>query len=170
MVMQQYTGPLMMMFMLKAVMGMFTYAMTEEPYHPAIPGFAFHNTSHQNALKILEDGCLIPFIGSISFTLDPCFTVADPGVTFVFPEHVIREKYSGKEPEFRYIPDPEARRKAWESEMEVEVKHQRVYMSDCVEVLAGRDTCWKYGYGYKYRYIDVRDRKYGPWRKFNRDD
>lgn len=135
-------------------------------YKPAITGYLFHNTAINHALKILEDGYLKPFAGSTSFTLDPCFTVADPSVTFIFPESVIREKYGGKEITYHWIKDPQKHREAWESEMEVEVKQQLVYTSDCVEILPGRDCCWKYGRGYKYPYVDVRYRKGWPWAKF----
>lgn len=129
--------------------------------NPAIPGFAFHNTRIETALQILKDGYLKPSLGALSFTLDPCFLVAYTGVTFVFPEQVIRDKYGGRE----LFPRGS---QAWEQEEEVEVRSKIVYVSDCVEVLGGRDACWKYGYGYKYHYVDVRDRKDWVWTKFRR--
>jgi len=145
---------------LMSVPGMMLHTTTQQ-YTPAISGFAFHNTSAKNALQILKDGYIRPFLKAISFTLDPCFTVKSYGVTFVFPEQVIRDKYGGKELFPRSHP-------AWESEMEVEVRDKPVYISDCVEILGGKDVCWKYGYGYKYRYVDIRDRKDWPWREFRR--
>lgn len=140
-------------------------------YKPIVTGFLTHNTYPDKALQILKNGYIKPFAGSTSFSLDPCFTVTIPSVSFIFPESVIREKYGGRE-----LPMPhywthgeEAWRKQWEEEMEVEVKSQLVYIKDCVEILPGRDTCWKYGRGYKYHYVDVRDRDYYPWKEFKRE-
>lgn len=148
------------------VMGMYDWATQTEKFKPAITGYVFHNTRMSNALEIIKAGYIKPSVGSISFTLDPCFTVAYPSVSFAFSENTIREKYSGKEPEYLIHYTREEIKKIWEREMEVEVKAQLVYMSDCVEILEGRDVCWKYGYGYKYHYIDVRERKGKQWEAF----
>lgn len=147
--------------------GLFDWSTSE--YKPAVTGYVTHNTAINSALRILKDGYIRPHLGSISFSLDPCFSVAHPSVSFIFPESVIREKYGGRVPEYLVHYEPEQVRKIWEREMEVEVKDRLVYISDCVEVLPGRDTCWKYGRGYMYHYVDIRDRNYWPWKEFKRE-
>jgi len=126
-----------------------------------IKGYVFHTTSPAAALKILADGCLKPLwaTGEISFSKNPFFgsTVYPGGVTFVFPEKVIREKYGGYDTIWG---------KGYEQEEEVAVKGKLVYMSDCTEVLMERDVARKYGFGWKYPYKDVRYRLATPWRAF----
>ena len=146
--------------------GLFDWSTSE--YKPAITGYLFHNTGDKTALKILKDGYLRRWAGSMSFSLDPCFSVAYPGVTFVFPESIIREKYGGTIIDYHWIEDPVKKRKAWETEMEVEVRERVVYISDCVEILPAVDCCRKYGYGYKRQYVDVRYKKSSPWREFRK--
>ena len=122
-------------------------------------GYVFHTTSPANALKILADRYLTPLfkILDVSFTRDPFLggSVYFHGVTFVFLEKVIIEKYGGKEVEVGY-----------EQEEEVYVTGRVVYIADCHEVLMQRDTVRKYGFGYKYPYKDIRYRLGTPWRAF----
>jgi len=146
------------------------YDWSKSEWKPAITGYVFHNTSILSLFKILKDGYLEPRIGdlitprgSISFTLDPCFSVTTPSVTLVLSEKIIKTKYGGKEPEFRGVPE-ERRFEVWKSEMEIEVKGKRVYIKDCVEILPERACCWKYTYGFKYHFKDIRERLSGPWR------
>ena len=126
-------------------------------YH-GIPNYVFHTTSPPTALKILIDGYLKPSAGIISFTRSPFFgsTVYSRGITFVFPENIIIEKYGGKEVE----PD------IYELEEEIFVENRLVYIEDATEILTERDVARKYGFGLKYPYKDVRYRLGTPWRAF----
>ena len=139
-------------------------------------GYVYHTTSTPKAIKIMKDGYIKPLgIGIsarmpwiISFTLDPLFgsTVDIFGVTFIFSEHTIREKYRGREVPAPHI-EIERWRKAWLEEMEIEVG-ERVYLSDCLEILPETACARKYGLGYKYHYKDVREqvlsKKFNPRR------
>ena len=123
---------------------------------PAIPGYLFHTTSFKNALFILKDGFLRPSVGSISFSKCPWFgsSVEPFGITFVFPEDIIKEKYGGVDEE--YTPGS-----LYEQEEEVSVGRKLVYLTDCVEILPLRATIWKYGIGYRYHFKDIRQRTVG---------
>lgn len=131
----------------------------------AIEGYVFHTTSPVAALKILADGYLKPMwaTGDISFTKDPFLgsSVYFHGITFVFLERVIREKYDGKDIEY-----PPTGHKSWRAEEEVAVTGRIVYISDCFEVLTERDVGRKYGFGLKCPYKDVRYRLGSPSRAF----
>jgi len=131
----------------------------------AIEGYVFHTTSPANALKILADGYLRPMwaTGDIAFTKNPFFgsSVYFHGITFVFPEKVIVEKYGGKEVEY-----PPTALETYKEEEEIAVTGRLVYVSDCTEVLTERDVARKYGFGWRYPYKDVRYRLGTPWRAF----
>jgi len=149
---------------------MYDWSRAEITPKPAITGYLFHSTKIPIAFQILKDGYIKPFAGSISFTLDPCFNVGIPSLSFIFPEKLIRDKYGGVDlpmPHY-WTQGEEAWRKQWEEEMEVEVKGKLVYVSDCVEILPERAACWKYGRGYGYHFKDIRERLSGPWRTLRR--
>lgn len=134
-------------------------------------GFVYHTTSTPRAIKIIRDEYIRPLgIGSsremgniISFTLDPLFgsSVDIFGVTFIFPERIIREKYLGREIPTPHYMEVERWRKAWLQEMEIEVG-KRVYLSDCVEILPEIACARKYGFGWKYHYKDIRSKLLAP--------
>lgn len=130
---------------------------------PEIKGYVFHTTSPPIALKILADGYLKPTwpTGDISFTRNPWLgsSVYPHGMTFVFLEKVIKERYGGKDIEY----PPFA---FYRTEAEMAVKARLVYLSDCTEILTERDVARKYGYGWKYLYKDIRYRLGTPWRAF----
>ena len=152
---------------------MYDWSKAKTTPKPAITGYVFHTCYADKALSILRDGYIRPLgIGTtrerpfiISFTLEPCFNVGFPSVSFVFKEDLIRERYGGVELPMPHYWDrgEEAWQKAWEEEMEVEVPG-RVYLTDLVEVLPSRAACWKYGKGYRYSFKDLRERTSGPFR------